>query len=339
MDAAIDSDDTPDQDALYRHSKRDKWGVAVFLWERDGKRAFRFADGEVRVFKKGFYELMVPAPTPADGSADELRAKARASLSGKKVEIIPTVGDQLVLLLKDYPKGFAGDAWREKHRGDGRRLKRHRDPAVKEARELLAADRIAELHEHGDYVGVLASLVKVLAGTDLVPSAHVNKLQTTNPTKEFSQTIANMAKDPAGTTLRSIQAGLVGARGPATSWQILTGALALLAPHKHLCVRPSVFAVQGKIVMPRFNPPKRASEAAYQRYLDVARHVEDELTELGHPPVDLLDLHDFVWMTLRPAAREELERIHIQNKISTKAAQAAQAGQTAQAGKGASPEV
>jgi hypothetical protein len=320
MEPAVDTDEsmnTPDQDALYRHKKREQWGVAVFLWERDGKRAFRFADGEVRVFKKGFYQLMVPAPVPADGSAEELRAKVRASQAGKKEEIIPTVGDQLVLLLKDYPKGFTGDAWRDKHRGGGRRLKRHRDPAIKQAREVLSADRIGELHKHGDYAGVLDSLVEVLAATDLVPSAHVNKLKETKPTKEFSATILAMAKDPDGTTLRMLQAALVGAQGPATSWQILTAPLALLAPHKHLCVRPSVFGVQGKIVMPRFNAPKRASEAAYQRYLDVARLVEEELEALEHPPLDLLDLHDFVWMTLRPAAREELERIHIQGKGKT----------------------
>jgi hypothetical protein len=57
MDIAIDSIDTresPNEDALYRHKKREEWGVAVFLWERDGKRAFRFADGETRVFKQGF---------------------------------------------------------------------------------------------------------------------------------------------------------------------------------------------------------------------------------------------------------------------------------------------
>ena len=314
MDSAVNSDDTPDQDALYRHTKRSQWGVAVFLWERDGKRAFRFADGETRVFKKGFYKLMVPAPAPEDGSAEELRAKVRASMSGKKEEIIPTVGDQLILLLQDYPQGFEGDAWRDKHRGSGRRLKRHRDPAVKQAREVLAADRIAGLHEHGDYAGVLGALTEVLTETDLVPSAHIAKLKKTKPTQEFSATILEIVKDPAEATVRQLQAGLVGAQGPATSWQILTAPLALLAPHKHMCVRPSVFAVQGRIVMPRFTAPKRASEASYQRFMEVAQLVEDELRALGHPPTDLLDLHDFVWMTLRPAAREELNRIHLQNK-------------------------
>lgn len=317
MDVAfdsIDSRETPDEDALYRHKKREEWGVAVFLWERDGKRAFRFADGETRVFKQGFYQLMVPAATPADGSADELRAKVRASASGKKDEIIPTVGDQLVLLLKDYPKGFLGEAWRDKHRGSGRRLKRHRDPSITQARELLGAKSLIEAHEAGDYQAALDALIKVLASTDLVPSAHVKKLQEAKPTEELSATVISFAKDPENATIRQMQAALVGAQGPATSWQILTAPLALLAPHKHMCVHPSVFSTQGTIVMRRFTAPKRASEAGYQRYLEVARMVEDELEALGHAPSDLLDLHDFVWMTLRPAAREELDRIHIQKQ-------------------------
>lgn len=317
MDVAIDSIDTresPNEDALYRHKKREEWGVAVFLWERDGKRAFRFADGETRVFKQGFYQLMVPAATPADGSADELRAKVRASISGKKDEIVPTVGDQLVLLLKDYPKGFSGEAWREKHRGSGRRLKRHRDPSIAQARELLGDPALREAHEAGNYQPALDALTKLMAGTDLVPSAHVKKLEETKATEELSATLIRFAQDPDSGDVRQLQAALVGAGGPATSWQILTAPLALLAPHKHLCVHPSVFAAQGNIVMRRFTVPKRASEASYQRYLEVARMVEDELTALGHPPGDLIDLHDFAWMTLRPAAREELDRIHVQRQ-------------------------
>lgn len=325
MDVAAETAETPktstvdvDADALYRHKKRAEWGVAVFLWERDDKRAFRFTDGETRVFKQGFYELMVPAQNPGDGSADELRAKVRASASGKKEEIIPTVGDQLMLLLKDYPKGFEGPTWAKAHRGGGRRLKRHRDPSVAQARELLGAAELREAHEAGDYQPALRALIELLTGTDLVPSAHVKKLEEAKPTQDLSAVLIRFADDPEAATIRELQAALVGAQGPATSWQILTAPLALLAPHKHMCVHPTVFAAQGSIVMPHFTAPKRASEAAYQRYLEVARMVEDELVALGHAPRDLLDLHDFVWTTLRPSAREELQRIHLQNQSASK---------------------
>lgn len=315
MDIAADTDaNEPNEDLLYRHSKREQWGVAVFLWERDEKRAFRFADGEVRVFKKGFYKLMVQAEAPADGSAEKLRAAVKAAAGGKKIEFLPTVGDQLVLFLRDYPGGFVGDAWHKVHRGDGRRLKRHRDPAVTEAKKLLDPEALTKAYESGTYSESLSRLIEVLKNTDLVPSAHVKKLQTTQATKDLSAALMETAKDPENANVRRLQAALVGAQGPATSWQILTAPLTLLAPKKHLCVRPSVFSTQGKIVMPRFNAPKRPNEAAYQRYLDVARLVEEELAALGHAPVDKLDLHDFVWATLRPAAQEELQKINAANE-------------------------
>jgi hypothetical protein len=66
--------------------------------------------------------------------------------------------------------------------------------------------------------------------------------------------------------------------------------------------------------MPHFNAPKRPSATAYARYLELARHVDEELGELGYPPLDMLDLHDFMALTLRPGVREQLERIHLQSK-------------------------
>lgn len=305
------------QDALYRHEKREQWGVALFVWERDGKRAFRFADGEVRVFKKGFYEMMIPAATPSDGSADELRALILSGGSGKKGEIIPSVGDQLVLFLAEYPKGFAGDTWEDAHRGlhieGSRRLKRHRDPSIADAREQLSHERVTELLSAGNHAGIRDALVEVLAATDLVPSAQVNALRETRPTRELSLAIQAITRDPENATFGQLQTALVTAQGPANSWQILTAPLSLLAPSKHICVRPNALMSQGKIVMLRFTAPK-ITEAGYQRYLEVVRFVQTELTELGHPPGDMLDLHDFMAITLRPGARAELERIHLQAK-------------------------
>ena len=65
----IGSPTAPAIDRLYRHTRRDDWGVAVFLWERDGKRCYRFADGELRTFAQAFWNLLVPTQAPADGSA------------------------------------------------------------------------------------------------------------------------------------------------------------------------------------------------------------------------------------------------------------------------------
>ncbi|MCA9684376.1 MAG: hypothetical protein KC457_19425 [Myxococcales bacterium] len=307
MEPIVDAEDQIESGQLYRHSKRENWGIAVFLWERDEKRAFRFADGEVRIFKKGFYELMVPAKPPGDGTAAKLLATVDAG--DKKLEILPSVGDQLMFMLSEYPRGFIGEAWTKKHRGRGRRLKRHRDAAITEARELLEPKAIAALHEAEDHAEVLARWIKVLAGTDLVPSSHIKKLEAIAAEAQagLSETLVALAQKPRQEgALRRLQAALVSAHGPATSWQVLTATLSLLDPVHHVCVRPSVFATQGAIVVAGFRAPARANEAGYQRYLEVARLVQVELAELGHSPTDMFDVYDFVWTTLRPAARAEL---------------------------------
>jgi hypothetical protein len=261
--------------------------------------------------------MMIPAATPSDGSADELRALILSGGSGKKGEVIPSVGDQLVLFLAEYPGGFTGDTWQDAHRGQhiegARRLKRHRDLAIAEAREQLAHERISEFTSAGNHTGIRDALVEVLAATDLVPGAQINALRETRPTRELSLAVQEITRDPENATFGKLQTALVTAQGPANSWQILTAPLSLLAPHKHICVRPNALLTQGKIVMLRFTAPK-ITEAGYQRYLEVVRFVQDELSELGHPPGDMLDLHDFMAITLRPGARAELERIHLQAK-------------------------
>jgi hypothetical protein len=312
VDAKVDRQDTPDTpnpNLFYRHRKRSEWGVGIFLWERDDKRAFRFADGEVRLFKQGFYDLMVPTVAPADGSADRLRVELAANTN---LEIQCTVGDQLMLLLGEFPKGFAGPRWLDKHRGRGRRLKRHRDASIHQARELLAPGRIAKLDDAGAYRDVLDSLIEVLSHTDLVPGAHLAALRATKPTAALAGAIRGIAEDPEKNRLTGLQQALINAGGPATSWAVITAPAALLAPREHLCVRPSLLAQQGKIALGQFSAPKHPSAANYARYLELARRVEQELGELGYPPLDLLDLYDFMALTLRPGAHEQLERIHLQ---------------------------
>ena len=43
---------------LYQHSKMPDWGLAVLAWEREGRRAYQFQDGQLRIIKDGYYQLM-----------------------------------------------------------------------------------------------------------------------------------------------------------------------------------------------------------------------------------------------------------------------------------------
>src|SRR5690606_26156746 len=65
MFTVTDSNPTPGpqaQSVVYQHTKRAQWGLAALVWERDGKRGYRFEDGSERVFREGFYHLLEPRP-------------------------------------------------------------------------------------------------------------------------------------------------------------------------------------------------------------------------------------------------------------------------------------
>jgi hypothetical protein len=296
--------------SLFRHSKRRHWGVAALLWERDGKRGYQFSDGKMRVFKEGFYHLFESATAPGDGSAKAVRRLARLARADEVTEAtrLPTLRDQILLFRRNFPDGFSGDAWLKKHRGVGarKRLKRHRDPAISEAHRL-SVDELKPVIECCDWDAVLDRLLELALGSNLVPSSHVKKLKKLKPSRELSVSIYEWLDcDVDGEEADRIFNHLVRQLGNAATWPILTAIGGLVDPEHHTCVRPSVFAEQGKMLLPNFKPEARPRFAAYSRYLHMAKTVYDELVEAGLEPRDLLDVHDFIWDTLRPAVREDL---------------------------------
>lgn len=298
---------------LYRHQSRQHWGVAAFLWERDGKRGYQFSDGKMRVFKQGFYHLFETAEAPGDGSARAVRRLARLARADDVTEAtrLPTLRDQILLFRRSYPKGFFGDAWMAKCRGVGvrkqlKRLKRHRDPAISDAHRLSVGE-LKPVIECSDYAAVLDRVIEVLTATNLVPSSHIKKLRKLSPSRELATAVYDwLACEEDDDDADRRFNYLVRQLGAAGTWPIITGLRGLLEPQDHVCVRPSVFAKQAKLLLPNFSAEKRPRYKSYIRYLHVANVVRDELTEAGFEPRDLLDVHDFMWETLRPAAREDL---------------------------------
>jgi hypothetical protein len=313
------SADTPagSEVQLYRHQCRQHWGIAALLWERDGKRGYQFSDGKMRVFKQGFYHLFETAEAPGDGSAKAVRRLARLARADHVTEAtrLPTLRDQISLFRRSYPKGFFGDAWMAKCRGVGarkrlKRLKRHRDAAVSDAHRLDVS-ALAPLIQRHDYAVILDRLIEVLSATSLVPSSHIVKLRKLSPSRELSVAVSEwLACGPDDDDADRRFNYLVRQLGAAGTWPVVTALRGLIEPHDHVCVRPSVFAQQGKLLLTNFSAEQRPRYSAYVRYLHVANVVRDELTDAGLEPRDLLDVHDFMWETLRPAAREELITQH-----------------------------
>ena len=111
-----DSNDAQLMPALFQHKARPQWGLAIVAWEREGKRGYQFEDGELRVFKNGFFHLLDEVSHPLDEAAVVVARLARAAgvnaaeaadtkNAPKPVETYP-FDKQIVLFLERFPKGF-----------------------------------------------------------------------------------------------------------------------------------------------------------------------------------------------------------------------------------------
>jgi hypothetical protein len=314
--SSTDQDSAPQPgDRLYQHSKRKQWGFAVLAWERDGKRGYQFEDGELRVFTKEFYEFLPEAECPPDQAARLLAKLGRQSGAGKGgdgklKERQLTFEEQLQVFLAEYPDGFRGAGWKDEHRGEGapRKLKRHRDFAVADAMEKLSVEALDELIAKGDHAEVVRRLTDVVHGSDLVTRAQAEPVSRANPSVDLSKGLRDMLYGGGDFEARFDEfCRLVLEAGrKQLSWPLVTAVAAQVLPDAHVAVRPTVLAKQAQWAYPRLRYSAKPEGKVYTRILTMARTVRDALTGAGYPPKDLLDVYDFMLVTLRPAATKIL---------------------------------
>ena len=330
---------------LFRHSKRYQWGIAALVWERGGKRGYQFSDGKLRVFKQGYYGLFESAVAPGDGSATTVRRLARLARTEEFSEAtrLPTLRDQIEMFRRDYPGGFHGETWVKAKRGEGarKRLKRHREPALAEARAKLSVEAMREAIAGGAWRGLLDTLIEVVGSTDLVPRAQLKKLEAAEPSKTLALALFSWLHNPGGedTDLSADRRfnRLVRELGPAGSWTLVTSLGALVHPAEHTCVRVRSHTLQGKMLLAEFKVSKRPQGRDYRRFCHVTQAVHKDLVAAGFVPRDMLDVYDFMWETLRPAARDTL--LAIPMILETEAREAAAAKPEVSETAGAKPEV
>ena len=305
---------------LYRHVKKHEWGLALLAWERDGKRAFRFEDGEIRIFKEGYYGLLEEVDRPADRTSEivakidrEHGVSSRRRSGTKEPEREITFEEQLEVFLAEFPDGFDSAAWVEQHRGGGagRRLKRHRDSAIDDARRQLSADALRELIDSGQTDAVRQRAIDVLGGTDLVTRAQIKPLEDSTGDQRIADAILELLHGTGELDERfdKFCHAVAHSSKKLPSWPLLTTLLGLVDPQEHLCIRPSVFADQAKWMAPSLQLGKQPKGSVYLRFVEMAKTILENLRQAGQKPRDLLDVHDFIWVTLRPAAAETLENV------------------------------
>lgn len=314
-----------DDSAIVEHTRRAQWGPAVMLWEREGKRSYIFEDGTERTFKSEFCNLFATCEV-SEEIATMLRASVKAPVAGKtgvrgtkkkKVDV-PTLAEQIGVFTRKYPDGFADPAWNKDVRGIAgrRRVKKHRDAAIAEAKTLLAKEELDSMLAAGRYEGVLERAVAVLAKTDLLTKKQLEPLATARPSSALALALRNYLyeADADGVRFDEFLRRLGKSSEGRYSWPLMTALRALVHPDREVCIKPSAFLSQARLLVPQLAKKSRPTGSTYNRWATMARELRDRLAEEGLEPADLFDVYAFIWTTLRPAAASELEAVRAEAK-------------------------
>ncbi|MBW2461195.1 MAG: hypothetical protein JRH11_06080 [Deltaproteobacteria bacterium] len=287
-------------DTVYAHSKkREEWGYAILAFESDDRRGFQFQDGRLRVFKIGYYELLEPVLPKPDGTpriVSNLKAMLAKTVDERvrpaKPSDKPALGfDAFVTVAKDlFPEGFKGDEYDAKVRGSQatRRLKRHRDAAIEDARERLgkasfgaltpaaARDMLRDVLKATDLVNA-----KQLAPIDAVPSENLEELQASVLAMLYGTGPYEARFE------RFAQALEVGGN---VSWELATTPGALVHPDEHLWIKVTPM----KRFLARFSPvlslTPRVTGFTYTRLVAMGASLVEGLNNAGFEASDFFDI-------------------------------------------------
>jgi len=287
---------------LYVHSSRPSWGLAVLSHEAEGKRHYLFEDGCRRALARDFDALMtrVDVPTP-----EQHAAYTRL----KKLVIVRPHGErtkdsdpeqfetQLAALRQRYPGGLSDPKWDVDFRGGPRHA------AIERAHEALAPAELASLLSARRSEEVWERLSSILLDSGLVAPSQVKVARpSAQPLHEAAVAISGLLTEegPYSARFDRYVAGLTALLGKAPSWELATAPAALVYPREHVCVDLATFRRLVKLSHLRRPIPVRPSGTAYAPLLGLARSLARKLSEQGEAPRDLLDVHDFMTLTLVP---------------------------------------
>ena len=300
---------------LVRHAARPQWGRAVMAWARGNKRAYQFEDGQLRVFAEGYFHMLEPT-APSEDTAAVLATLTRASgvadVPGKRTSAPSTtikIDDQLELLTETFEGAFGDAAWTKKYRGgSGRRLKRHREPLIADAKAKLAATVLEAGIDREDWSFVIDQFVGVLAASDLVTKKHLTALRDARPSERLARALRDLLHG-AGEFDERLRDAIVamckdGAAKP--SWALVTAMLAAFDPEQHVYVRTTTFKAQGTVFGTKLKLGTVPRAHTYAQCLAVARSTFEALAKRGHTPRDMFDVTEFINLTMSPKARKEL---------------------------------
>ncbi|HET9955522.1 MAG TPA: hypothetical protein VFQ61_13505, partial [Polyangiaceae bacterium] len=216
--------------------------------------------------------------------------------------------DQLVRLHQVYAVGFSDPNWAAQVRGEGASTSTpsHRQRFIDLAREQLSASAIDSMLSAKQFSRVWDELVGILKQTNLVPAAQL-KLKFVGAEQE--RTLAAAVREllhgstPYNQRFDRYLSAFAAAFNQPAKWELATAPAAIVSPREHICVELTTFRKQLKLLGTRRAIATQPSSADYTLLLANAQLIAKKLGEQGEAPRDLLDIRDFIVLTLKPPSK------------------------------------
>lgn len=300
---------------LFRHSKREQWGLAIVLAKYDDRVTMQFQDGRTRNFKAGYYHLLDAVDRPLDQTTEIVQALRSMNDDGSgtaegRIKAV-SFDEQKAYFRQKFPDGFQDAGYTEHHRGDERKkaLKRHRDALVAKA-ETLHKNPMKKLIDAEDWGAIHKAAVKTINTTDLVGAKERKRFSkiADGDLEVFAKALFNLLheNDRLANRMDNYVRALRVTIGEAPSWALASVLLGAVHPQEHVVVRKNVLSLQARWMAPGLSVSDSPMGILYERLAEMAKNVQTELEQDGFTPRDLLDTIDFMWATLRPMAQKKI---------------------------------
>ena len=299
---------------LFRHKKKSEWGVGVLAGEDETRLRLQFEDGTFRTIAKTHDHLLEKVDNPSAETTAALGAllserqeamKGPATKSrGPDVSPTEAIATQLERFMAAYPEGFADDKWVKEIRGEGqtRKLKSYRiiglDAAKPLGREALkkALAEGTELEVFEAVVGLYKKTDLATVKTDVRPLTQLDEMRR----REFAQALAGLllGEDALNLRVDRFIAELL-RLGVKPTWSLVTVPLGFAQPEAHAVIRPATVRKQAQRLGIAAKAPSPPTGRSYQAALQVVRSLDRKLRDRELQPRDLLDVGDFMAVSLK----------------------------------------
>lgn len=303
---------------LFVHASRPDWGVAVIAEDRTVRRSYLFQDGVLRTFRKSFLHMFRPANKPADVARRVARAlgaqiEDKIESSPQRREARASFEDQCQAFRHFFPDGFQDAGYISKLRNNPkRRRKSHADAAVADARRLFHIDRTQAFLDAGNAIGIYKDALKLIEATQFITARNKGIFKKLNDVRraifgEALHGLAHNVDEPYFDRFARLMVAFEGLEKQ-PSWTLASLFAGLLFPQRHAIVHARTFDLQARAIAPTLLFEKTPSAGIYDRLQDLAADVRMRLESHGFQPRDMIDVHHFIKLSLRPKSLKWLDQ-------------------------------